>query len=75
MNPDIVDAYRTLRHLSFGDSLSVQEVSKLVGTGPEPRLVLEIGANSGQTTVEFIQCMPTTRIICFEPDPRAIQKF
>jgi len=75
MNPDIVHAYRALRQLSFGDSLSVQEVSHLVGTGSDPRLVLEVGANCGQTTVEFIQWMPDVRIFCFEPDPRAIQKF
>ncbi len=75
MNPDIVHAYRALRQLSFGDSLTVQEVSHLIGGGPDPSLILEVGANSGQTTVEFIQCMPEARIICFEPDPRAIQKF
>jgi len=75
MNPDIVDAYQALRQLSFGDSLSVQEVSHLIGSGPDPRLILEVGANSGQTTVEFMQFMPEARIICFEPDPRAIQKF
>ena len=75
MNPDIVHAYRALRQLSFGESLSVQEVSHLVGHGTDTRLVLEVGANSGQTTAEFIRYMPDTRIICFEPDPRAIQKF
>jgi FkbM family methyltransferase len=75
MNPDIVNAYRALRQLSFGDSLSVQEVSILVGSSPDPRLILEVGANCGQTTIEFIQWMPDVRIICFEPDPRAIQKF
>jgi FkbM family methyltransferase len=75
MNPDIVNAYRALRKLSFGDSLSVQEVSNLVGSGPDPRLILEVGANCGQTTIEFIKWMPDARIICFEPDPRAIQKF
>ena len=75
MTPDLVDAYRAHRRLSFGDSLSVQEVSHLVGSATEPRLVLEVGANSGQTTAEFIQYLPNARIICFEPDPRAIQKF
>jgi hypothetical protein len=75
MNPDIVNAYRALRQLSFGDSLSVQEVSILVGSSPDPRLILEVGANCGQTTIEFIKWMPDVRIICFEPDPRAIQKF
>ena len=29
MNPELVHAYRALRQLSFGDSLSVQEVSLL----------------------------------------------
>lgn len=75
MNPDLINAYRALRQLSFGESLSVQEVSLLVGSGRIAPLVLEVGANSGQTTAEFIHHMPDTRIICFEPDPRAIQKF
>lgn len=75
MNPELVHAYRALRQLSFGDSLSVQEVSLLVGQRSDAPLVLEVGANSGQTTAEFIRHMPTSRIICFEPDPRAIQKF
>jgi FkbM family methyltransferase len=75
MSPDILNAYRALRHLSFSDSLSVQEVSGLIGSVPNPGLILEVGANCGQTTVEFVQWMPDVRIICFEPDPRAIKKF
>lgn len=75
MNPDLVHAYRALRQLSFGQSLSVQEVGHLVGQHSDTSLVLEVGANSGQTTAEFIRHMPHSRIICFEPDPRAIHKF
>lgn len=75
MNPDIVHAYRAMRQLVFGDSLSAAEVKHLVSNRTSTPLLLEIGANSGQTTAEFVQCMPAARIICFEPDPRAIQKF
>lgn len=75
MHTDIVNAYRALRQLAFGQSLLVSEVRQLIGNSTPNPLVLEVGANSGQTTAEFMQCMPAARIICFEPDPRAIQKF
>jgi len=75
MHPDFFNAYRALRQLSFGESLTAEEVSHLIGAETNSGLVLEIGANDGQTTVEFIRNMPHARIICFEPDPRAIQKF
>ena len=38
-------------------------------------VILEIGANCGQTTTEFLKVFPNARIYCFEPDPRAIEKF
>ena len=53
--------------------LQVSELKSLI-TRPAP-VILEIGANCGQTTVEFMRHFPDARIYCFEPDPRAIQKF
>ena len=38
-------------------------------------VILEVGANRGQTTVEFLRVMPRATIYAFEPDPRAIAKF
>ena len=37
--------------------------------------ILEIGANCGQTTIEFLNILPNAKIYCFEPDPHAISKF
>ncbi|MCE2881621.1 MAG: FkbM family methyltransferase [Planctomycetaceae bacterium] len=43
--------------------------------GPEPKLILEIGANRGMHTELFLRTFPTARIHAFEPDPRAIEAF
>jgi FkbM family methyltransferase len=53
--------------------LLVEEVKYLVGK--RNPVILEIGANIGQTTYEFLQEMPEATIYCFEPDPRAIAEF
>lgn len=53
--------------------LRVEEIKSLVSkTNP---LILELGANVGQSTKEFLQWMPGAKIFCFEPDPRAIKEF
>jgi len=38
-------------------------------------VIIEVGANIGQTTVQFLNEMPEATIYCFEPDPRAIKEF
>ena len=43
--------------------------------GPDPRVILEVGANRGQHTQLFLLTFPTARIHAFEPDPRAIEVF
>jgi FkbM family methyltransferase len=73
MKQEIINAYKSINNLNFGDSLSVKEVFDLIGN--EQSLILELGANCGQTTIEFIDLIPNARIYCFEPDPRAINKF
>lgn len=65
----IDDAYSTINN----GSLSVLEIKKLLNKSNP--VILEIGANCGQTTVEFIREFPEATIHCFEPDPRAISKF
>jgi FkbM family methyltransferase len=56
-----------------GGAITVREIKYLVGK-PNP-VILEIGANIGQTTLEFLKEMPEASIYCFEPDPRAIAAF
>jgi FkbM family methyltransferase len=56
-----------------GGTIKVSELKNLVGKS-DPT-ILEIGANIGQTTEEFLLEMPNANIFCFEPDPRAIRKF
>lgn len=43
--------------------------------GKADPVIVEIGANDGHTTAEFLNELPTARIYCFEPEPRAIAKF
>lgn len=54
-------------------SLTPQEIHQLVGR--DNPTILEIGANIGQTTIEFLKAMPQAKIYSFEPDPRAITQF
>jgi len=53
--------------------ISLSELQVLIGK--DDPLVLEVGANIGQTTEAFLLAMPNPRIFCFEPEPRAIRKF
>ena len=54
-------------------AITVREIKYLVGK-PNP-VILEIGANIGQTTLDFLKEIPESTIYCFEPDPRAIAAF
>ena len=54
-------------------ALTAVEIRDLLGY--EDPVILDVGANSGQTTVELLQAMPQATIFAFEPDPRAIAKF
>ena len=54
-------------------TIKVSELRTLIGK--HDPLILEVGANVGQTTEEFLLEMPNSKIFCFEPDPRAISKF
>ena len=73
MNQKYINLYRKLLEINFEGELNEITVAKMVGKSNG--LILEIGANCGQTTVELMRNMPDATIFCFEPDPRAIAKF
>jgi FkbM family methyltransferase len=76
VDTDLVNFNKKRRTASIcftGRELQISEVIQLVGK-PNP-LILEIGANCGQTTIEFLNNFPKAEIYAFEPDPRAAQKF
>lgn len=54
-------------------ALTAAEIRQLVGR--DDPVIIEVGANCGQTTVELLKAMPSATIFAFEPDPRAIAKF
>jgi 2-O-methyltransferase len=54
-------------------ALSASDIRLCVGK--EDPVIVEVGANCGQTTVEMLKAMPRATIYAFEPDPRAIAKF
>jgi len=43
--------------------------------GKSDPVILEIGCNNGGHTQWFLRMFDNPRIYCFEPDPRAVQKF
>ena len=55
------------------EAIKISELKVLIGK--DDPVIIEVGANGGQTTEEFLREMPKARIYCFEPDPRAIRKF
>jgi 2-O-methyltransferase len=54
-------------------AMSARDIRQCVGK--EDPIIVEVGANCGQTTVEMLKEMPRATIYAFEPDPRAIEKF
>jgi 2-O-methyltransferase len=54
-------------------ALSADEIRLCVGK--DDPVIIEVGANCGQTTVEMLRAMPRATIYAFEPDPRAVAKF
>ena len=53
--------------------LTASDIHALVGT--DSPTLLEIGCNDGTDTKKFLAEMPKAKIICFECDPRAIDRF
>lgn len=54
-------------------SLDLLKLRKLLNK--DNPLILEVGANVGSSTLEFLQVFPEARVYCFEPEPRAIALF
>jgi FkbM family methyltransferase len=54
-------------------ALTAAEIRQRVGK--DNPVIIEVGANCGQTTAELLKAMPGATIFAFEPDPRAIAKF
>ena len=69
----VLSANAFLQDFDFGDEFTALHMYHLIGK--HNPVILEIGANCGQSTVTFIEQMPNATIYCFEPDPRAIAKF
>jgi len=38
-------------------------------------IILDVGCNDGEHTQMFLNLFPNARVFCFEPDPRAAQRF
>ena len=55
------------------EALTPEEIRELVGK--DDPVIIEVGANCGQSTVELLRVMPGATLFAFEPDPRAIAKF
>ena len=49
------------------------EIKSLIGT--EDPIILEIGANNGTDTIDFLNTFKAGRFFCFEPDPRALAQW
>ncbi len=59
------------KNLKFGD-FEITNFKKLLPINP---VIIEVGANDGSTTEEFIRNFPGAKIMCFEPDKRALSQF
>jgi len=68
--PPELSAKSFFQAVNFGDELTALNMFHLIGK--ESPVILEIGANCGQSTVTFMEQMPSATVYCFEPDPRAI---
>jgi FkbM family methyltransferase len=53
--------------------LTMEAIREMVGR--DDPIILEIGANNGKTTAQFLATFPQGRLYCFEPDWRAIKKW
>jgi len=54
-----------LHPLSFGQGISLSE--DLKRSGVEPKIIMDVGANIGQSAYEFSCTWPSAKVYCFEP--------
>jgi FkbM family methyltransferase len=71
--------YWPIASFMTGDPPAVQaEISETLlkaCLGKKNPIILEIGANIGQTSRWFLDVFPECQLYCFEPDPRAARQF
>jgi FkbM family methyltransferase len=53
--------------------LTPEQIRQLVGRN-DP-IILDVGCNDGEHTQMFLDLFPSATVFCFEPDPRAVQRF
>jgi len=53
--------------------ITTQQLQQLIGPGNVT--ILDIGCNDGEHTQMFLNLFPNALLSCFEPDPRAVQRF
>ncbi len=71
----LIDTYFFFREESPITYLEITQdlIRECIGK-PDPT-ILEIGCNDGQHTLRFIEMFEKPRIYCFEPEPRAVERF
>ena len=55
-----------------GRDLAAEEIRDLVGDSP---FIVEVGCNDGRDTKRFLEVMPQSHVVCFDPEPRALDHF
>lgn len=70
---DAADRTQAAARDNLPPGLHAADVRKLISC--EDPLIIEVGANVGQTTAELLREMPNATVFAFEPDPRAIAEF
>ena len=56
-----------------GGAMTKEQIAQLLQK-PDP-VILEIGCNDGSNTLWFLELFQSPRVYCFEPEPRAIERF
>lgn len=62
-----------LKRPSAPPEFRIRELRRLLGR-PDP-VILEIGCNDGSDTLKFLRAFERPTVYCFEPDPRARERF
>lgn len=72
----LAPAGKTLCYICEGVQMEEMTPAKLRElVGRDDARILEIGANDGTHTLEFLAAFPEGRVLCFECEPRAIKKW
>ena len=66
---------RKIDSINKEDSGGISEIEIKYLVGKVNPVIIEVGANIGQTTAKILNQIPGATIYCFEPDPRAVLEF